>query len=564
MNNANVVSRFKTESIALHPAGVWKFDKNGDKEAVDAVRKDLLPLEDHPNDNMLKHRIQDSGLLCVDRDGALYAEVVKIFPSIANTLTTTTTRDFKQHHYLAPPKGKVFPLIRKTKMIDGLDIITNGTVFEAHLLDDDTSCYAMNDKEIVRCTEAEYQYIVELSERASSKGLKDEDNLMSSVREDRASETSLRSDLISFIKEGQYGQLETRLCSGTFRENTFDDFKVKGQLHHFTLHILGILKTDPTVSRKLAYKFMRRFSDLIFKINLKNDEKELGLFEARFNSNHIKDSWNFDERLVDALKNKEQKMKQHEGQPLSLQMIKDIGIFEDIDPAGILPLHVRNIIFNKQVHLFHAPAGYLKSFTVVSVCNDINKEKFYFDFEYNPNLKAHCETNGFVYITPTSNFTELDDLLASGADMSNALLVFDSFSRLIKDGNNDETDTLRTVQKMSSLCHKLNATVIVIDHSTKKDKSADPKKYWNFKVGGNETGKYKDTGMVYLVQPKTFNKENWNDGVLLKVDRSRCAPHRYMYDIISFDGSDVFEYIDVKDDAKPTKKKTNFLMDEVA
>jgi len=156
----NIVTVFKDHNIQLHPAGLWKWDEDRNKIQVDANRTDGLDLDKYPNDNMLKHRAELSGVCVIDCDGIPLDKVDDWFPTTKKSFYTTTSKREKQHRYIYPPNGKQFPETRAIKDLHkDLDIITNGIVFEAHDYKSKDSQFSMNNGEILRCSEKEYDLI---------------------------------------------------------------------------------------------------------------------------------------------------------------------------------------------------------------------------------------------------------------------------------------------------------------------------------------------------------------------------------------------------------------------
>ncbi len=159
-NKIKLFDTFTSLQIELTPAGKWIWDDDRKKKALDAKRKDYLPLDKYPNDNMFRHKIEDSGYLCIDCDGIELSKVDKMFPTSKNTFYTTTSSKNKQHRYLAPPEGKTFPLGRAVKILDpDMDVFTSGVVFEGHDIGGAKSECTLNNSDILRCTEKEYQLI---------------------------------------------------------------------------------------------------------------------------------------------------------------------------------------------------------------------------------------------------------------------------------------------------------------------------------------------------------------------------------------------------------------------
>jgi len=165
-------------SLSLHPAGVWVFDSDKKKKAVDAYRTEGLAsnitdlsefLQQHyPRDNMLKLSLNDSNILVIDIDEADRADIVKQFPSIEHTLTTTTSSKEKSHHYLLPPLNKEWTQTRSTNTNTGVDYLTHGVVFEGHLFDQPETSYSTNNESIQRASEAEYVEIEAILSKSST------------------------------------------------------------------------------------------------------------------------------------------------------------------------------------------------------------------------------------------------------------------------------------------------------------------------------------------------------------------------------------------------------------
>ena len=67
MTRSEIIDKFRELDITLSPAGIWKFDAEGRKEAQDAKRPDNLALDMFPLDNMYKFRIEQTPYLLIDR-----------------------------------------------------------------------------------------------------------------------------------------------------------------------------------------------------------------------------------------------------------------------------------------------------------------------------------------------------------------------------------------------------------------------------------------------------------------------------------------------------------------
>lgn len=162
MNKQQIIDRFNHLGINLHPAGIWKFDSSGKKTPVVAYRADNLSINDFPKDNMFKLRIEQTPYMVIDMDGpdsAVVQEIYANLPSIAKTITTTTTAPNKQHVYIVKPEE--FPLTRIVGALPKVDILSNGIVFEGHLYDINEH-YDIENEEIVSLTPNEISYLMGL------------------------------------------------------------------------------------------------------------------------------------------------------------------------------------------------------------------------------------------------------------------------------------------------------------------------------------------------------------------------------------------------------------------
>jgi len=152
MDKQLIINSFKKYDIELHPAGIWEFDTNGKKRPKVAYRIDGLNIDDYPDDNMFKLRIEKTPYLVIDVDGGDIGSLYQMFPSIAKTLTTTTTADNKFHIYIQRPEE--FPLTRIVNALPKIDILSNGIVFEGHLYNIN-EYYDIEGRDIVELTEDE-------------------------------------------------------------------------------------------------------------------------------------------------------------------------------------------------------------------------------------------------------------------------------------------------------------------------------------------------------------------------------------------------------------------------
>lgn len=209
-------------------------------------------------------------------------------------------------------------------------------------------------------------------------------------------------------------------------------------------------------------------------------------------------------------------------QPFSLELLKRIGVAVDYEASELKPLDEDEILYDGALHLFYAPSNSFKSFTVAKLAAKTNKQVFYLDFERNPGrLKQFCEDLNITYVTPKGEMDELQKILETKADCRDVMLILDSFSFLIDEGNNDATDTANVVKQMLELTRELRATVVFIDHATKTD--YNEKKKWTFKLEGNESGKKKLCDLMYKVQPVS---DDYRDGVELMIEKDRSGNRR--------------------------------------
>ena len=91
-------------SLDLCSAGRWTFDTDGSKKAIDPYRATYSTLEQYPNDNMFKIFLEGEALV-IDVDNKPREDVEELYPTIKDTLYTTTTKPEKGHYYVLPPEG---------------------------------------------------------------------------------------------------------------------------------------------------------------------------------------------------------------------------------------------------------------------------------------------------------------------------------------------------------------------------------------------------------------------------------------------------------------------------
>lgn len=162
MDKQHIIDSFARHNIQLSPAGIWKFNGEGKKEPVVAFRADNLPISKFPKDNMFKLRIDSTPYMVIDVDGGDIGSLYKELPSLAKTLTTTTTADNKFHIYIVRPEE--FPITRIVEALPKIDLLSNGVVFEGHLYDVNEHYDIENDK-IVSLKPEEINYLMSLVPR---------------------------------------------------------------------------------------------------------------------------------------------------------------------------------------------------------------------------------------------------------------------------------------------------------------------------------------------------------------------------------------------------------------
>jgi len=174
----------KLESpLILHPAGVWRFEFSASegsykKHALDAMRPTIGDWRRHKQDNIAKCHLGDTPYMVIDVDAKTDVDIVALFPSLGNTLTTQTTGRFKRHFYFLPPDGMNKIASSVIGLWEKIDLLAGGFVFEGHglsLLDAKQGCYKIVcDAPPTRLTEAEYislQKAVTLKQSKVKEGL---------------------------------------------------------------------------------------------------------------------------------------------------------------------------------------------------------------------------------------------------------------------------------------------------------------------------------------------------------------------------------------------------------
>lgn len=158
-----VIKSFKKQGITISPAGRWKFDSEGRKEAVDANRKDGESWEDHPSDNMAKYRPELSGHYVLDIDDMKAAKKVlpkKLWKYAMSTFRYNTSSDNKIHCLFKRSGDQKFKrVIWKNGAVDSLP---DGVLFTGHLIDDENSKFKLYPDPVLEISDAEIQKIVDI------------------------------------------------------------------------------------------------------------------------------------------------------------------------------------------------------------------------------------------------------------------------------------------------------------------------------------------------------------------------------------------------------------------
>ncbi len=124
----DIISRHT--KLEFYASALYTF-KEG-KKTPSYFLADKTPLDTNKKFNVAKAYIQDKVIVFDFDDPGLDLEVYyKMFPSLRNTLTTTSSRIDKHHFYLIYSSDSLVG-IRDTTSIPGLDILTTGVIQEAY------------------------------------------------------------------------------------------------------------------------------------------------------------------------------------------------------------------------------------------------------------------------------------------------------------------------------------------------------------------------------------------------------------------------------------------------
>lgn len=167
--------------LILQPAGVWRFEYNSSqscykKHALDAQRPTIGDWRRHKRDNIAKCHLGDTPYMVIDVDAETSIDIIAMFPSLGNTLTTQTTGRFKRHYYFLPPDGMKKLSSSVIGLWEKIDLLAGGFVFEGHgcsLIDNKQGCYKIVcDAPPTKLSEEEY---IRLQKAVTLKQSKNED-----------------------------------------------------------------------------------------------------------------------------------------------------------------------------------------------------------------------------------------------------------------------------------------------------------------------------------------------------------------------------------------------------
>lgn len=275
MNKQDIINSFKKLDINLSPAGVWDFDSNGKKTSVDANRADKLPLDQYPDDNMFKFRIEETPYMCIDIDGADILEVMMLLPSIANTFTTTTTADNKLHCYVMKPE--TFPATRViNKVYPNVDILTNGIVFEGHLYNHKHSKYNIgSSKDIVSLTQKEIDLLTNTLSKSklSSSSTKAVQNARYHIEEAEL----VKAYINETITKVEYKKL-CKLLTPSDKRTKDLNFPL---LSHDTINTMSFyLSLNAYLKHEDVIKFMEKILVVEYNLSLNSEHTKLHWFKS--------------------------------------------------------------------------------------------------------------------------------------------------------------------------------------------------------------------------------------------------------------------------------------------
>ena len=169
ISSSDIKDFFKSKlDIELGSGGriVWDTSTNK-KNVVDGNRP--YNAESKPGDNIYKFNVGPTPYIIFDADGIDLEELHKQYPTLENTLYTTTTAVNKRHYYILPPVNNSKDELagRKVNREAKFDIFTNGPIFEGHGIDHSTSVnvvpgepFSINNEEVVRFSVEEWDTLL--------------------------------------------------------------------------------------------------------------------------------------------------------------------------------------------------------------------------------------------------------------------------------------------------------------------------------------------------------------------------------------------------------------------
>lgn len=170
MKRSDIWKIFKAWGIELHPAGRFlRSAEDGSKMCVQG-RDDFLDIREHMEDNFLKYRPEESGLLVVDIDDlasvweskCLSMDIMKLLESTFHYRTSNTN---KMHYVFRAVESSEIPQIRKTHdnnrhLHNNIDIISYGIVFTGHFYSDKDTSFEIFNKDIIELDDELIKYFV--------------------------------------------------------------------------------------------------------------------------------------------------------------------------------------------------------------------------------------------------------------------------------------------------------------------------------------------------------------------------------------------------------------------
>ena len=180
MTQQEVIKKFQDIGITLCTGGIIDYDTTTMKKSPHSPNS-LKVLDGvtkiNPKHNILKHRIEKSPYIVIDADGIDLDVLHKIYPTLAKTFFTQTTKPGNRHYYVLPPEGEEWAQINskgaathitehntvdKTKGTPTYDILKNFNVFESHYPEVNTNYLVDDQYPPARLTQAEFQLIYKL------------------------------------------------------------------------------------------------------------------------------------------------------------------------------------------------------------------------------------------------------------------------------------------------------------------------------------------------------------------------------------------------------------------